>query len=400
MLSMNYLASGSGDYRILVWSISSSSWAFTLSQTLSDHTGSILCLEVTRLLRLFSKRLGYLVSGLADGTIKLWGGMTGSLYTTLSAHTSPVIGLSVYSSSAYAFTSASDDSTLNIWVFRSSTTYVLNRTISVESSAATIKSIRLLNGATNSITNMSTASSSAATNSTKSISRSNSATGSSNSDNTSTTTAPAGGILSAETLESGFLISQMNLNQTLDFLGNHLVENNCLTSCSGKSCQTDLLKCASHPCLNNGTCTDIISTQDNSTIYSFNCSCSQYYTGTSCENKIDICANETCSQNGYCKDVDHVATCECFYLIRGEHCDQPSTAKVLQQSVVDSSTVIALVRIACFYSLFVLLDLARLFPGVRRATRRIKVTRRNKAHKAGLKGREQLYYTCYACFTY
>jgi hypothetical protein len=155
----------------------------------------------------------------------------------------------------------------------------------------------------------------------------------------------------------------------------HLDINNCLTQCSnngmckfvngskllctcdkyfsGAACNSDTRPCSSSPCLNNGTCTNDFNTS------SPICTCSQFYTGSFCENPVDVCKDVTCGGHGACVDVNHVATCRCFYLYNGTNCEVQSFKQKVVQSVVSTSTVIAIGIIGAFYSTIVFMDLSK-----------------------------------------
>jgi len=71
--------------------------------------------------------------------------------------------------------------------------------------------------------------------------------------------------------------------------------------------ETDIDDCASHPCKNNGTCTDRVN--------GFNCSCAPGFNGMQCEKDIDECAAQVdpCDAvaNSECKNTAGSYNCQC-----------------------------------------------------------------------------------------
>ena len=84
----------------------------------------------------------------------------------------------------------------------------------------------------------------------------------------------------------------------------------CLNHYTGTKCETNLNKCSSFPCLNNGKCIDV---KTNET-YTFKCNCTSHYYGAHCENAEDQCKSKNCSSNGYCfkNKMTGLAECKCF----------------------------------------------------------------------------------------
>ena len=81
----------------------------------------------------------------------------------------------------------------------------------------------------------------------------------------------------------------------------------------GKNCSTDIDECSSGPCLNNGTCGDLIA--------DFNCTCPPGFSGKRCENSLCEPYNP-CLNNGTCKlNSQNVNfTCECAAGFAGSRC--------------------------------------------------------------------------------
>lgn len=89
---------------------------------------------------------------------------------------------------------------------------------------------------------------------------------------------------------------------------------------TGKNCSEEINECDSSPCVNNGTCNDLIA--------DFNCTCPANYTGKTCDTKISSCApNNPCLNNGTCKLQPQLFnyTCECAPGFAGTHCENITT---------------------------------------------------------------------------
>ena len=97
----------------------------------------------------------------------------------------------------------------------------------------------------------------------------------------------------------------------------------------------------------------------------FRCECkdsSKYY-GKRCEHKINLCQNEKCSGNGLCKIINEnqqneTIKCECFGfgLYEGEKCQIKSSKLKVIQTIIKSTTYIAVLIIIIFYLLIFMLD--------------------------------------------
>lgn len=98
-----YLASGSDDKRIKIWSVSDGS----LIRTLEGHTYPVYSVS-------FSPDGKYLASGGYDKTIKIWSFPEGSLIRTLKGHTNWVWSVSFSPDGRY-LASGSDDETIKVW---------------------------------------------------------------------------------------------------------------------------------------------------------------------------------------------------------------------------------------------------------------------------------------------
>ena len=63
---------------------------------------------------------------------------------------------------------------------------------------------------------------------------------------------------------------------------------------SGHTCDTDIDDCASEPCKNNGTCTDLVN--------DYNCTCTDEWMGETCETAYDACTPhfQNCKNGATC----------------------------------------------------------------------------------------------------
>lgn len=87
---------------------------------------------------------------------------------------------------------------------------------------------------------------------------------------------------------------------------------------TGKNCSVDVNECESNPCLNNGTCSDLVA--------GFNCSCTANYTGVRCEFRKSLCIPKNpCLNNGTCIDFSQTYTCNCVPGFGGPRCENITT---------------------------------------------------------------------------
>ena len=71
---------------------------------------------------------------------------------------------------------------------------------------------------------------------------------------------------------------------------------------SGVQCEIDINECGSAPCLNEGTCEDLVG--------SFKCYCQEGFEGLQCQHNIDDCAIDACANGGTC--IDGIADFKCI----------------------------------------------------------------------------------------
>ena len=64
---------------------------------------------------------------------------------------------------------------------------------------------------------------------------------------------------------------------------------------TGRNCEVDINECSSNPCLNHGTCSDLIG--------NYSCNCVLGYTGRNCEVDINECSSNPCLNHGTCSDL-------------------------------------------------------------------------------------------------
>lgn len=79
--------------------------------------------------------------------------------------------------------------------------------------------------------------------------------------------------------------------------------SNFFSGFTGTQCEIDIDECKDRPCLNGGTCHDLIN--------SFKCTCAIGFTGSRCQINIDDCISSPCRNGGICHDSIAGYTCEC-----------------------------------------------------------------------------------------
>jgi len=75
----------------------------------------------------------------------------------------------------------------------------------------------------------------------------------------------------------------------------------------------DINNCSSNPCLNGGTCRDVVN--------GFECDCAQDFTGNTCENRtVSFCNPNPCKNGATCTSGDGKAYCTCQAGYSGTFC--------------------------------------------------------------------------------
>jgi hypothetical protein len=125
---------------------------------------------------------------------------------------------------------------------------------------------------------------------------------------------------------------------------------------TGKACQYDLRPCSSNPCLNNGTCSNIMNNNESS----FRCICqSNLYYGTFCENKVDVCLNTSylCIMGqGYCILNGTQPACKCLKGYSGTKCEIQSTSLAATKAIINVSSIVAIMVLVSFVILILFFD--------------------------------------------
>ena len=141
---------------------------------------------------------------------------------------------------------------------------------------------------------------------------------------------------------------------------------------TGMACQSDTRPCSSGPCLNGGVCNDTM----NKT--SFECTCqSNLFYGRYCENKIDLCLNSSvCFNNqGYCIMNGSQPVCKCKLDYSGINCEIESTSLIIRKSIIDASTIIAIIVLVSFVIMILCFDYTKYF-----LMKKKKIIKRKEPH--------------------
>ena len=103
-----------------------------------------------------------------------------------------------------------------------------------------------------------------------------------------------------------------NENQVSD-VGFDMFGCNCTAGFEGKRCENDTKECASGPCQNGGTCTELH--------LNYSCSCATGFMGRNCQINIDDCADNNCTNNSTCVDGIASYNCSCVDGFNGTFCE-------------------------------------------------------------------------------
>ena len=80
-----------------------------------------------------------------------------------------------------------------------------------------------------------------------------------------------------------------------------------------------------------------------------------------CQNKIDLCQNQTWSKQGSCIEFNNEPVCSCHYLFEGSNCESESQTLKTVKSLISTASVIAILTIVFFYSIFIASDILNIF---------------------------------------
>ncbi len=101
LLDEQFVASGIGDRKVIIWDLNS----FSIKYILSQHESEVMCVQ-----RLSSNLMA---SGDLSGLILIWNWMNGSLVYKLNGHSNHVYSLDLYDDQT--FISGSKDKTIKLW---------------------------------------------------------------------------------------------------------------------------------------------------------------------------------------------------------------------------------------------------------------------------------------------
>jgi hypothetical protein len=154
-------------------------------------------------------------------------------------------------------------------------------------------------------------------------------------------------------------------NNGVCLLLNGVLKCMCDAFYAGVSCEKNMRPCASvnSPCINNSTCLQTYNQQDSpQRRVDYECECqSELFYGDRCEYKKNnmLCTNETCSMQGNCQEDTGKAVCVCYLYYYGKRCESREEVLNFLAAFIRVATIVAILIIAAFYSLFVLSDITR-----------------------------------------
>ena len=125
----------------------------------------------------------------------------------------------------------------------------------------------------------------------------------------------------------------------------------------GSQCESDIRPCSKYPCLNNGVCSNVFTSNE---IANFQCACKNSYFGVYCENQVDPCQNKTCA-NGYCINNGSVPYCKCLNNYYGNECELEMAAIKVVRGVRMSTLIICFLCISLLVSIIILNDICGIF---------------------------------------
>lgn len=90
----------------------------------------------------------------------------------------------------------------------------------------------------------------------------------------------------------------------------HLYVFRLFSGFTGRLCEVNINDCSSEPCLNSGTCEDLIN--------GYHCYCIDGFAGISCEQQIDECLSNPCLNNATCIDQINGYVCYALPTLRNQ----------------------------------------------------------------------------------
>ena len=87
----------------------------------------------------------------------------------------------------------------------------------------------------------------------------------------------------------------------------------CIQGYKGRNCEFDIDECYSDPCQNNAECLDEVN--------GYRCICNPGYAGVNCETEIDECDPNPCQHKGSCTDKVNAYECACVLGFAGKNCE-------------------------------------------------------------------------------